>query len=73
MQIPGPPPSKGFIEHQKKVALWEVKLPSADITVVRRTVSTLTRNPHGLPGVSESDEHMEKRKNFWLTLKPAHF
>ncbi|MCL7031970.1 hypothetical protein MKW94_004642 [Papaver nudicaule] len=72
--IPGPPPSKGpTIEHQKKVGLWAVRLPSADSIVVRRTLSTLTENPHGLPGVSESDEHIEKRKNFWLSMKPAHF
>ena len=44
--IAGPPPSKGStIEHQKKVGLWAVKLPSADAIVVRRTLSTLTENP----------------------------
>lgn len=72
--IPGPPPSKGpLIEHQKNVGLWAVKLPSADSIVVRRTLSALTENPQGLAGVRESDEHIEQRKNFWQTVKPAHF
>ncbi|OVA12135.1 Saccharopine dehydrogenase / Homospermidine synthase [Macleaya cordata] len=72
--IPGPPPAKGsLIEHQKKVGLWAVKLPSADSIVVRRTLSTLKENPHGLPGVNESAEQIEKRRNFWLTVKLAHF
>ncbi|XP_058080808.1 probable mitochondrial saccharopine dehydrogenase-like oxidoreductase At5g39410 [Magnolia sinica] len=72
--IPGPPPSKGaMIEHQESIGLWAVKLPSADATVVRRTLASLTENPHGLPGSNESDEHIEKRRNFWATVKPAHF
>ncbi|GLT66325.1 hypothetical protein SLA2020_386940 [Shorea laevis] len=72
--ILGPPPPKGpLIEHQKKVGLWAVKLPSADPIVVRRTLASLTENPHGLPGVNESAEWAEKRKSFWSTVKPAHF
>ncbi|XP_010904920.1 probable mitochondrial saccharopine dehydrogenase-like oxidoreductase At5g39410 [Elaeis guineensis] len=72
--IPGPPPPKGpLIEHQKSVGLWAIKLPSADAIVVRRTLATLTENPHGLQGVDETEEHIEKRKNFWSTVKPAHF
>ncbi|QCE12620.1 saccharopine dehydrogenase [Vigna unguiculata] len=73
-QIPGPPPSKGeTIENQKKIGLWAVKLPSADSIVVRRTLSLLTENPHGLPGLNESAEMVEKREAFWPTVKPAHF
>ncbi|GKU97324.1 hypothetical protein SLEP1_g10486 [Rubroshorea leprosula] len=72
--ILGPPPPKGpLIEHQKKVGLWAVKLPSADSIVVRRTLASLTENPHGLPAVNESAEWVEKRKSFWSTVKPAHF
>ncbi|KAF3444817.1 hypothetical protein FNV43_RR14510 [Rhamnella rubrinervis] len=72
--IPGPPPPKGpTIEHQKNIGLWAVKLPSADSAVVRRTLATLTENPHGLPGLNESAEQIEKRKAFWSTVKPAHF
>uniref|UniRef100_A0A7N1A6U2 Saccharopine dehydrogenase NADP binding domain-containing protein n=1 Tax=Kalanchoe fedtschenkoi TaxID=63787 RepID=A0A7N1A6U2_KALFE len=72
--IPGPKPPKGpVIEHQKKLGLWAVKLPSADATVVRRTLVTLAENPGGLPGASESDEYAEKRKGFWSTVKPAYF
>ncbi|KAK1410190.1 hypothetical protein QVD17_36725 [Tagetes erecta] len=72
--IPGPAPVKGStIEHQKELGLWAVKLPSADAIVVRRTLSTLTDNPSGLPGVNEDDKHAEKRKEFWSTIKPAHF
>ncbi|XP_061365960.1 probable mitochondrial saccharopine dehydrogenase-like oxidoreductase At5g39410 [Gastrolobium bilobum] len=72
--IPGPPPSKGeTIENQKKIGLWAVKLPSADSVVVRRTLSILTENPHGLPGLSESAEMVEKREAFWSSVKPAHF
>lgn len=50
-----------------------MKLPSADSIVVRRTLSTLTENPQGLPGLSESAEMVEKREAFWSTVKPAHF
>lgn len=72
--IPGPPPPKGpTIEHQKKVGLWAVKLPSADSIVVRRTLAFLTENPGGLPGGNESAEQVEKRESFWSTVKPAHF
>ncbi|KAG8366934.1 hypothetical protein BUALT_Bualt16G0019800 [Buddleja alternifolia] len=72
--IPGPPPPKGsIIEHQKKLGLWALKLPSADSTVVRRTLSTLTENPDGLPGVNENPEHIKKRESFWSSMKPAHF
>lgn len=53
--------------------MWAVKLPSADSIVVRRTFATLTENPHGLPGINESVEHIEKRKAFWSSVKPAHF
>lgn len=72
--IPGPSPPKGpTIEHQKKICVWAVKLPSADSIVVRRTLSTLTENPHGLAGVNESPEQIKKREIFWSTVKPAHF
>ncbi|PNY00132.1 saccharopine dehydrogenase-like protein [Trifolium pratense] len=72
--IPGPSPSKGeTIEHQKKIGLWSVVLPSADASVVRRTLSTLTENPNGLPGSNESSETVAKREAFWSSVKPAHF
>ena len=74
MQIPGPPPPKGAtLKHQKEVGVWAVKLPSADSIVVRRTLSILTENPHGLAGVNESDEQIAKREAFWSSVKPAHF
>lgn len=74
LQIPGPPPSKGAtIEHQKQIGVWAVKLPSADSIVVRRTLSVLTENPHGLAGVNESGEQIAKREAFWSSVKPAHF
>ncbi|XP_031375759.1 probable mitochondrial saccharopine dehydrogenase-like oxidoreductase At5g39410 isoform X1 [Punica granatum] len=74
LQIPGPPPPKGpTIEHQQKIGLWAVKLPSADSVVVRRTLSILIENPQGLPGAKESSEHRNRRKDFWSTVKPAHF
>ncbi|WJX75275.1 hypothetical protein P8452_58824 [Trifolium repens] len=73
-QIPGPSPLKGeTIEHQKKIGLWAVMLPSADASVVRRTLSTLTENPNGLPGSNESSEIVAKREAFWSSVKPAHF
>ncbi|KAL5739194.1 hypothetical protein ACOSP7_028115 [Xanthoceras sorbifolium] len=72
--IPGPAPSKGpMIEFQEKVGLWAVKLPSADSTIIRRTLSILTENPHGLPGINENPEHIAQRKAFWSTVKPTHF
>ncbi|XP_043726310.1 probable mitochondrial saccharopine dehydrogenase-like oxidoreductase At5g39410 [Telopea speciosissima] len=74
LAIPGPPPPTGpIIEHQKTIDLWALRLPSADSIVVRRTLATLTENPHGLPGVDEGEEQMECRKNFWSKVKPAHF
>uniref|UniRef100_A0A6M2ELV8 Saccharopine dehydrogenase-like C-terminal domain-containing protein n=1 Tax=Populus davidiana TaxID=266767 RepID=A0A6M2ELV8_9ROSI len=74
LQIPGPFPTKGpMIDHQKETGLWAVKLPSADSVVVRRTLTTLTENPRGLPGLNESPEQIEKRDAFWSTVKPAHF
>ncbi|KAL2329918.1 hypothetical protein Fmac_017499 [Flemingia macrophylla] len=72
--IPGPSPSKGeTIENQKKIGLWAVRLPSADSTVVRRTLAILTENPHGLPGLNESADRVAKREAFWSSVKPAHF
>ncbi|KAI9185386.1 hypothetical protein LWI28_006716 [Acer negundo] len=72
--IPGPPPPKGpMIEFQEKIGLWAVKLPSADSTIIRRTLSILAENPHGLPGMNESPQQIEKREAFWSTVKPAHF
>ncbi|KAH6791188.1 Saccharopine dehydrogenase [Perilla frutescens var. frutescens] len=74
-EIPGPAPPKGgpIIEQQKQLGLWALRLPSADSVVVRRTLATLTENPHGLPGVNESVETVKKREDFWSTVKPAHF
>lgn len=72
--IPGPAPLRGpLVESQKRIGLWAIKLPSADATVVRRTLSILTENPHGLPGANESPEQREKREAFWSTVKPAYF
>lgn len=72
-KIPGPPPKEKIIEHQKKLGVWGVTLPSADATLVGRTLSILTESPHGLPGLNESAEIVEKRKAFWTSVKPAHF
>ncbi|CAL0299054.1 unnamed protein product [Lupinus luteus] len=71
--IPGPPPKGEIIEHQKKIGLWGVTLPSADATLVGRTLSILSENPHGLPGLNDSADAVEKRKAFWSSVKPAHF
>jgi hypothetical protein len=73
-QIPGPPPPKGsLVEHDKALGLWTIKLPSADTVVVKRTLSTVTEHPEGLPGVEESTDFAEHRKSFWSSVKPAHF
>lgn len=50
-----------------------MKLPSADATVVRRTLSILRENHKGLVGVKESEEDSTRREMFWSTVKPAHF
>ncbi|EAZ40532.1 hypothetical protein OsJ_24988 [Oryza sativa Japonica Group] len=72
--IPGPPPPKGsLVEHDKALGLWTIKLPSADTVVVKRTLSTVTQHPEGLPGVEESTDFAEHRKSFWSSVKPAHF
>lgn len=41
--------------------------------MVRRTLATLTENSHGLVGMNEDAEQVEKREAFWSTVKPAHF
>ncbi|URE48156.1 hypothetical protein MUK42_14378 [Musa troglodytarum] len=72
--IAGPPPAKGpLIEHNKTLGLWAINLPSVDAAVVRRTHEMLAEHPHGLAGISESDECAEKRKLYWSTVKPVHF
>lgn len=72
--IPGPPPPRGpLMDYLKELGVWAVKLPSADAIVVRRTLSCLAENPHGLPGVNESTEQVERREAFWSSIKPAHF
>ncbi|VVB09242.1 unnamed protein product [Arabis nemorensis] len=71
--IPGPPAKGPTLENQKKIGLWALKLPSADAVVVRRTLTTLTEKPHGLPGLNESPDQIQKREAFWSTIKPAHF
>ncbi|CAM0906585.1 unnamed protein product [Alopecurus aequalis] len=72
--IPGPPPPKGsLVEHDKSLGLWVMKLPSADTVVVKRTLSKVTEHPEGLPGVEETPDFAERRKQFWSSVKPAHF
>ncbi|CAK8533455.1 unnamed protein product [Lathyrus sativus] len=71
--IPGPLPKGKTIEHQKKIGLWGITLPSADATSVGKTFSVLTENPNGLPGLNESLETIEKKKVFWSSMKPVHF
>ncbi|KAK3127597.1 hypothetical protein QOZ80_7AG0575500 [Eleusine coracana subsp. coracana] len=72
--IPGHPPPKGsLIEHSNPMGMWAMKLPSADTVVVKRTLSTVTEHPEGLPGTNESPDYTEHRKNFWASVKPAHF
>ncbi|KNA07145.1 hypothetical protein SOVF_174610 [Spinacia oleracea] len=72
-QIPGPAPKGPTIEQHKELGLWAVRLPSADSSVVRRTLSILAENSRGLVGVNESADHVVKREAFWSTVKPAHF
>ncbi|KAG5400849.1 hypothetical protein IGI04_015456 [Brassica rapa subsp. trilocularis] len=71
--IHGPPAKGPTLENQKKIGLWALKLPSADAVVVRRTLTTLTEKPHGLPGLNESPDQIQKREAFWSAIKPAHF
>ena len=74
VQIPGPPPPKGsLIEHDKALGLWVVKLPSADTVVVKRTLAKVTEHPKGLPCVDEPSDFEKHRKEFWSSIKPAHF
>ncbi|XP_010316232.1 probable mitochondrial saccharopine dehydrogenase-like oxidoreductase At5g39410 [Solanum lycopersicum] len=72
-EIPGTFPKGPLVNHLKRVGLWAVKLPSADATVVRRTLSCLAEDSHGLPGVNESTEQIERREAYWSAIKPAHF
>nr|XP_043633539.1 probable mitochondrial saccharopine dehydrogenase-like oxidoreductase At5g39410 [Erigeron canadensis] len=73
--IPGnaPLPTGFDIEHQKKIGLWAVKLPSADPSIIRRTLSIFTENPSGLQGVNEDPKQATKRAVYWSKIKPAHF
>ncbi|MCE3052355.1 hypothetical protein HAX54_052386 [Datura stramonium] len=68
--IPGTSPRGPLVNHLKEVGLWAVKLPSADATVVRRTLSCLAEDPRGLPGVNESTKQIERREAFWSSIKP---
>ncbi|RLM84427.1 putative mitochondrial saccharopine dehydrogenase-like oxidoreductase [Panicum miliaceum] len=74
-QIPGPPPPKGsLIEGHNPLGMWAMKLPSADTVGVKRTLSTVTEHPEGLPGAEETPEYAEHRKSFWsLLLKYPEF
>ncbi|XBI07253.1 hypothetical protein VPH35_135182 [Triticum aestivum] len=73
--IPGPLPPKGslMIEHEKALGLWAMKLPSADTVVVKRTLAKVTEHPKGLPCVDETSDFEKHRKEFWSSIKPAHF
>ncbi|CAL5061806.1 unnamed protein product [Urochloa decumbens] len=72
--ILGPPPPKGsLIEGHNPMGMWAMKLPSADTIVVKRTLSTFIEHPNGLPGVEETQGFAKHRKNFWSSVKPAHF
>ncbi|CAN4079423.1 unnamed protein product [Withania somnifera] len=73
LSIPGTSTKGPVVNHLEKIGLWGVKLPLADATVVRRTLSCLAEDPRGLSGISESTEQIERRKAFWSTIKPAHF
>ncbi|KAA0053797.1 putative mitochondrial saccharopine dehydrogenase-like oxidoreductase [Cucumis melo var. makuwa] len=59
----GAPPKGPLIEHKKEIGLWAVRIPSADSSVVRRTLSTLAQNPQQI-------KHMN---TFWSSVKPARF
>ncbi|KAK1410193.1 hypothetical protein QVD17_36728 [Tagetes erecta] len=72
--IPGCAPRKGpIIEYQKRFGVWAMKRPSADSTVVRRTLSMHKDNPGGLQGINEDPKQARKRIAFWSQIKPAHF
>ncbi|KAM0009437.1 putative saccharopine dehydrogenase, NADP binding domain, NAD(P)-binding domain superfamily [Helianthus debilis subsp. tardiflorus] len=72
--IVGPAPTKAaIIEHQKKIGVWAVKLPSVDTSIVGRTLATLAHNPTGLQGINETPPQLQNRLHFWSTIKPAHF
>ncbi|XP_020147872.1 probable mitochondrial saccharopine dehydrogenase-like oxidoreductase At5g39410 [Aegilops tauschii subsp. strangulata] len=73
--IPGPPPPKGslMIEHDKALGLWAMKLPSADTVVVKRTLAKVAEHPEGLPCADETLDFEKHRKEFWSSIKPAHF
>lgn len=74
MQIPGHPPPKGsLIQRVNPLGLWTMRWPSADASVVNRTLSTMTKHSEGLPGVDESPKYTDHRKSFWSSIKPAHF
>ncbi|KAK1438908.1 hypothetical protein QVD17_04720 [Tagetes erecta] len=73
-KIAGRAPTKGpIIEHQTKIGLWAVKLPSVDASIVRRTLAFLAQNSTGIQGINETPEHQQKRIDFWSTINPAHF
>ncbi|TVU38052.1 hypothetical protein EJB05_11399 [Eragrostis curvula] len=72
--ILGNAPLKGsLIEWCNPLGMWAMKIPTADTTIVKRTLSTMTKHPEGLPGVKESPKYTEHRRNFWSSIKPAHF
>lgn len=73
-QIAGRAPTRGpFIEHQTKIGLWVVKLPSVDASIVRRTLAFLAQNSTGIQCINETLEHQQNRIDFWSSINPAHF
>ncbi|KAG6588500.1 putative mitochondrial saccharopine dehydrogenase-like oxidoreductase, partial [Cucurbita argyrosperma subsp. sororia] len=59
--IPGCPPPKGpTVEHNKETSLWAVRLPSADSTVVRRTLSSLAETLMVFPVLTSASKRSNR-------------
>ncbi|KAE8651206.1 hypothetical protein Csa_000763 [Cucumis sativus] len=66
-------PKGPLLEYKKQFGVWSVRIPSADSSVIRRTLFTLAENPQGLLGSNETLDDIEQRKKFWSSVKPARF
>ncbi|TVU38113.1 hypothetical protein EJB05_11467, partial [Eragrostis curvula] len=53
------PLKSSLIEWCNPLRMWAMKIPTADTTIVKRTLSTMTKHPEGLPGVKESPKYTE--------------
>lgn len=70
-QVPGGTTKKpGLIHWEESAGGWAIRFPTADATVVRRTLSTVVENPNGLVKPGEEEPSGD---NPWASIKPVNY